>query len=1004
VADRPNFFLLLELDPAVDDWRVIEPHIQERRRVWSKDRSQGSPKARRRAEVGLSLLPEIESVLRNPETRRQEAKEALRQRQQEERERLRDLDEAIAVLKTGGSSCGPEQIEKLVQRFAPTLSREDVRRRVEAAGLRVASEARAEKKPRPERETIDPGRARKIRESLEHLGLASLYEFLGVRPQSSPKALSDRADEIYKENMHAGRTDAETSARNDLAGFCKSLFQDDPQKARYDNTLAVEAMEALKPNIELAADDGALSRQEVDALIRLARQRGVSVEDARAFIEDLAATRKWFVQKDEGELPSEALEVCGFCSALAPTGARRCASCGEPLEMACPRCGSRNSTSHAACASCGCRTGDAPLVQSLVAEGERRAVEGDFAAALRCFEKALLYWPDWRPALEARQRAGEKRQAREEALGAVEALLKARKLAAARTAIERFARTHGAAGLEDLQRRTRDGWAKAESLFQEGEKRRRAGDGEGALDRYEEVLAVCADHEPALDAVAASPPPSPARLQATPLASGFRLTWQPAATARSLAYRLLRKAGGAPRHVDDGEIVGEGRSASLDDAGAPVGIPWYYAVFSLRGGVPSPEPAVSGPHLRTVEVDRLEALAGNGEVTLTWTPLQGCRRVEVWRKRGSPPERPGEGTALVVAGASARDVGLTNGEIYGYRVIAVFEDPARPDGEQRTVGRVVTATPVVPPPAVSDLRAARNGGSILLSWTPAGGACVEIRQTPNLPDYSPGLVLPSSQADRFGSLVAGASGGSAHVTLGGQGRLFFVPLSVAGGVAVAGRAVEVTALDPVAQLAARRSGPNLVLTWSWPPGIEECLVAWTYDHHPEDPVHGNGSRARITRREYDRAGCWVLSHAERRPHYLAVLARAPGADLYSPPARIVESMGQALSVSYQVVVKRALLRRTVTEAWIELACGAGDGLELPSLLIVGKGQGVPLSPRDGEILAEVPPVRLEKGHARLPIPERHWSARPYVKLFFKDAEAAREIRLLPAEKERLRLA
>jgi hypothetical protein len=806
MPDRPNFFLLLELDPAVDDWKEIELHIKERRQVWSKDRSQGSPKARRRAETGLGLLPEIESVLRNPEARRQEAKEALRQKQQEERERLRELDGAIAVLKTGGGTCSGEQIEKLAQRFAPAVSREEIRRRVEAAGIRVGS-AGTEKKPRSARETIDPGQARKIRQGLEHLEFASLYEFLEMKPQSSPQALSDRAEEIYKENIRAGRTDASASARNDLAGYCKTLFQDDRQKSKYDNTLALEAMEALKPNIELAAGDGALSRQEMDALIGQARQRGVTAEDARAFIQDLAATRKWFVQGDEGELPSQKLKVCGYCSALAPAEASRCASCGEPLEVACPRCGTRTPTSHTACSSCGCRTGDAPLVRELLAEGERLAIEGDFLAAQQRFDKALLYWPGWQAALDAGQRSAEKRQARESALGDIEELLTSRKLFAARTAIERFARTHGPAGLEDLQRRTRDGLAKADPLFQEGERRRRAGDREGALDRFEETLAVCADHQPALQEVSASPPPSPCDLRAVPLASGFRLTWQPPATNRSLIYRLLRKSGSAPRHAEDGDVVGEGRSTSLDDPRAPAGVAWYYAVFALRGSAACPEPAVSGPH-----------------------------------------------------------------------------------------------------------------------------------------------------------------------------RL---------------------ALDAVTRLTARRSGPNLVLTWSWPAGIDECLVTWTYDRHPEDPLQAGGGRARVDRREYDRTGCWVLPHAERRPHYLAVLARVPGADLHSAPARVMESMGQALSVSYQVVVKKALLRRTVTEAWIELTCGAADGTEVPALLMVGKMQGVPLSPRDGEVLAQVPPVRIEKGRARLPIPERHWGLRPYVKLFFQDAEAAREIRLLPAEKERL---
>ena len=74
---------------------------------------------------------------------------------------------------------------------------------------------------------------------------------------------------------------------------------------------------------------------------------------------------------------------------------------------------------------------------------------------------------------------------------------------------------------------------------------------------------MCADHEPTLQEISASPPPSPTDLRASPLASGFRLTWQPPATNRSLTYRMLRKAGSAPCHVEDGDVVGEGRSASL---------------------------------------------------------------------------------------------------------------------------------------------------------------------------------------------------------------------------------------------------------------------------------------------------------------------------------------------------------------------------------------------------------------------------------------------------------
>src|SRR5436305_6916622 len=100
MSERPNFYLLLDLDPSIDDWPTIQQRIAEKQQAWSNDHSMGNPKARRRAESSLALLQEME-ILRDPEFRRWEAREAIRQRQEASHERIRDLDEAIDLLKTG---------------------------------------------------------------------------------------------------------------------------------------------------------------------------------------------------------------------------------------------------------------------------------------------------------------------------------------------------------------------------------------------------------------------------------------------------------------------------------------------------------------------------------------------------------------------------------------------------------------------------------------------------------------------------------------------------------------------------------------------------------------------------------------------------------------------------------------------------------------------------------------------------------------------------------------
>ena len=65
---------------------------------------------------------------------------------------------------------------------------------------------------------------------------------------------------------------------------------------------------------------------------------------------------------------------------------------------------------------------------------------------------------------------------------------------------------------------------------------------------------------------------------------------------------------------------------------------------------------------------------------------------------------------------------------------------------------------------------------------------------------------------------------------------------------------------------------------------------------------------------------------------------------------------------------------------------------------------VPVSPRDGRVLEELPAARLEAGRASIALPDPGRGSGLYVKLFFKEADAAREVRLLPAAREELWLA
>jgi hypothetical protein len=178
--------------------------------------------------------------------------------------------------------------------------------------------------------------------------------------------------------------------------------------------------------------------------------------------------------------------------------------------------------------------------------------------------------------------------------------------------------------------------------------------------------------------------------------------------------------------------------------------------------------------------------------------------------------------------------------------------------------------------------------------------------------------------------------------------------------------------------------------------VDEVVVAYAHDRFPAGPEEG-AARATVSRAQYAAARGWELRGAERRRHYFSVFARAPGLELHAPAAHALESMGEEVSVRYRV--KKQWLRGN---AWLELQ-GAGT-LDLPPLVVVARPGAVPIDPADGETVAEVPALRLEAGRAALPIPPRFCGSGQYVRLFFRDPADAREIRLLPAEKELLRLS
>ena len=228
-------------------------------------------------------------MLQDPVLRKQEAEDALRRRGAARQAQEQKLAGWIDLLK-GSGTCSAEQFGKICGQFEGIFSEHEIRARFAAVGIRVEAGPAG---PKPPRERTDPVTAKNIRQNLELLGLASLYQFLGLAPGSPAERLRARAEEILKEIHRLGRTDALTATRSRLAGTCMTVFQSEEEKKKYDNERLLEAVEAIEDQIKAAAVDKVLSAQEIETLIRLATQRGVPPDEVREVLEERAAKEGW---------------------------------------------------------------------------------------------------------------------------------------------------------------------------------------------------------------------------------------------------------------------------------------------------------------------------------------------------------------------------------------------------------------------------------------------------------------------------------------------------------------------------------------------------------------------------------------------------------------------------------------------------------------------------------------------------------------------------------------
>ncbi|HEV2791272.1 MAG TPA: hypothetical protein VGV69_08260, partial [Solirubrobacterales bacterium] len=452
------------------------------------------------------------------------------------------------------------------------------------------------------------------------------------------------------------------------------------------------------------------------------------------------------------------------------------------------------------------------------------------------------------------------------------------------------------------------------------------------------LAADCAEAERELDKL---PPQAPGAVEVTAAGTAMSIRWEASPTA-GVSYAVRRVT--LPAGLES--RVGETQDLRLEDSAASPGALVRYRVTATRGRATS-APIGSDPTVAAYEVRGLTAVAGDGRVDLSWTPIGKSGRVVVERR-----EEGGFAPVTIspdLTGTSDRDV--VNGHRYAYRVFAEYPSPD--GGGIRTSGQTVFAQPVERPRPLEGLRVRAGQGRVELEFDPPAVGSVAVFRCSRDPEVGAGATLDPNRLAPLGEqlTVQGAAAVDADPP---TGSCFYLPVTTAGGMAVAGTAVRHVLLPQIENTQIVAQGRQVRVAWTWPEGITVARVVWRHDRRPEGPEDSRAEQLDYRLGEYRDHGGFSVSLGEHRSLFVSVFpaTRTEGEIVFGLGSN--RGSWAMLRAEEKTPVRYSVRRVGGFRKRLEIEVSEPAEGRLPELVLVGReGDLLPRSATDGKVLARL---------------------------------------------------
>jgi hypothetical protein len=933
-AGLPGLFERYLLEPG-DDEVAIRARMGDVKAIWDKNFEHT-----RYGELARALSSEHDDAslaLQDPGERARLAAE-LAEQQGEAAERaeaaLADWRALLADYVAGGGLTPGSRAA--LERIAKSSDLDERLVRAELDGAPVAA-------PPP---VMEEGIRRQIQKSLQDLARVvgeerlalSLYHALGLDGVTDDvEEVRRQYDKVNAQNQGRGFGQTATTYKTVLANAKLHLLDGDPRA--YVEGLIRDVGAAMELQVARSATDQVIDSTEAESLLQNAMRRGLTDELGRRLISDLA--REHGARLEVGAAVDYV--ACPACNTphARPSAPNGCKRCGAAIFVDCPveGCGTRNDATALRCAACQTdlfkfaeATRRLGSLSDAVEDGRVGWAAGELEEISRVLGSGAI------PG-DLRQRVDGLLAKAERDWTLAEAAIAERRIYAARAVLRGLAASAGdvlgptgdrpAARAKEVDRRLGE--------VEKALARARAARGEAREAALVEALGLAEDCDEAINALATIPPQPPGPVRAELGDDGPVVTWSPSTTAG--ARYLVRRI-----DADGGVDLSAGTARRYADRDAQMGAVVRYEVTTVRGRARSTA-VESEPLLVALEVQGLTVADADREVRLSWQPVPATARVVVRRVA----ERDGTERDLVAHTGGLVDDDVDNGERYAYRVIVEYGAGA--DARQ-TAGVTIYGQPAAPPEGVEELSVASVAGGVQITFGHPPSGVVSIVRCNEEPAVTLGDSLDPATLGSLGVLLAVGADGARDE--GSSAVCWYLPVTIAGGLAVAGRSIRHLALAGLANVAAVELPGQVRMTWEWPEGVRVAKVVWRRDRQPAHPDEPGVESAWVRLGEYRDNGGFTIEAGRSASLFAAVLPgiRVDGeliaASSISRDSRVAIRSVEKTDVRY--AVRCAGMRRKRLEIDVDVAAGRTP----PSLVLVGRsGDLLPRAATEGDVLARL---------------------------------------------------